>query len=292
MTVESRDPITAAALTAHSVFKRYRRGGWALRDVSLEIAAGSITALVGPNGAGKTTLIRIWVGFERTTRGSAQVLGADPWRERQRTTAHVGYIPQHPTLYDGLSVAGHIDLASYLRQGFDRDASLARLHTLGIDPNARAGELSGGQRAQVGLVLALGTNADVFLLDEPLASLDPLARRDFLTVLVATVRELHATTILSSHALSDIEAICDRLILLDGGRVRFDSSVTQALEEHSVADESTDLVHADGAIGSFADLRGRRSVLLRGPIQQRSVPGVRAATLEEVVMGYLARERK
>jgi ABC-2 type transport system ATP-binding protein len=159
--------------------KRYRRGVWALQGIDLALPAGGITALVGPNAAGKSTLIKTWVGFEKPTRGSARVAGIDPWRDRSAALAHFGYVTQSPSLYDGLTVEDHLDLARQLRPSFDRDYARRRMSELDIPLDRQGRDLSGGQQAQVALALALGTRAPILLLDEPLASLDPLARREF-----------------------------------------------------------------------------------------------------------------
>ena len=177
------------ALEAHGIGKRYRRGRpWALRDVDLAIPAGSITALVGPNGAGKSTLIKGYVGFERPTEGRL-LAGVDPWKDRGAAVRRIGYVPQAASLYRELTVSDHLAMAARWRDGFDRRAAELRLDQLDIPLDARADELSGDQQAQVGLAIALGTRAPVLLLDEPLASLDPLARREFLHVMVDAVRK-------------------------------------------------------------------------------------------------------
>ena len=133
-------------LEARGLAKRYRRGVWALGGIDLAIPAGGVTALVGPNAAGKSTLLKTWVGFERPTRGGATVMGLDPWRQRSAALANIGYVPQSPALYDGLSVEDHLDLAIQLRRGFDRDAARVRLDQLGIPRGAGARSLSGGGR--------------------------------------------------------------------------------------------------------------------------------------------------
>lgn len=279
MTVTDGAPV----LEARGLAKRYRRGPfggvWALREIDLEVAAGGITALVGPNAAGKSTLIKTWVGFEKATRGSAAVMGLDPWRQRSKALANVGYVPQSPALYDGLSVADHLDFAVQLRPGFDRAYAAERLVQLGIPLDAGARSLSGGQQAQVALALALGTRAPILLLDEPLASLDPLARREFLHVLTDAVRNDGTTTLLSSHIVTDVEQACDRLIVLGVGQVLLHDSVANALAGHAIsASERTD------AVASFGAPDGSRIWLVRGA-------GDRPATLDEVVLGYLASAR-
>jgi ABC-2 type transport system ATP-binding protein len=273
--------MTESILEAHDLAKRYRRGVWALTGIDLEIPPGGITALVGPNAAGKSTLIKTWVGFERPTRGSVKVAGIDPWQDRAAALDHIGYVPQSPALYDGLSVEDHLDMAVLLRPTFDRTLARERLDQLGIPRDAGARTLSGGQQAQVALALALGTRADVLLLDEPLASLDPLARREFLHVLTDAVREHGATALLSSHIVTDVEQACDRLIVLGVGQVLLQASVSEALNAHRVAGAA----EAVGpVVATFAGPSGERLSL------QRDGDG-RPATLEEIVLGYLASTR-
>jgi ABC-2 type transport system ATP-binding protein len=268
-----------AVLEARGLAKRYRRGVWALGGIDLELPAGGITALVGPNAAGKSTLLKTWVGFEKPTRGSAAVMGLDPWRQRSQALAKLGYVPQSPALYDGLSVDDHLDLAVQLRPGFDRAHARERLDQLGIPRGAGARNLSGGQQAQVSLALALGTRAPILLLDEPLASLDPLARREFLHVLTDAVRDGGATTLLSSHIVTDVEQSCDRLIVLGVGQVLLHDTVANAMASHAISTSD----RAD-AIAAFAAPDGSRIWLVRGA-------GDRPATLDEVVLGYLASAR-
>ena len=269
------DPV----LEARGLAKRYRRRVWALGGIDLALPAGGITALVGPNAAGKSTLIKTWVGFERPTRGSVRVAGIDPWKDRTRALAHLGYVPQSPALYDGLSVEDHLDLARQLRPSFDRDYARNRLAQLDIPADRGGRELSGGQQAQVALALALGTRAPILLLDEPLAALDPLARREFLHVVTDAVRGDGATALLSSHIVTDVEQACDRLIVLGVGRILLHDSVASALAAHSIS--STE--HPD-AVASFGAPDGSRIHLVHGTAD-------RPATLEEVVLGYLASGR-
>ena len=277
------------ALEAHDLAKRYGRRTWALTGIDLAIPEGGITALVGPNAAGKSTLIKTWVGFERPTRGHVTVGGIDPWKDRSSVLGLVGYVPQSPALYDGLSVEDHLDLAVLLRPDFDRAYARQRLDQLGIPANQGAKSLSGGQQAQVALALALGTRARILLLDEPLASLDPLARREFLHVLTDAVRTEGATALLSSHIVTDVEQACDRLVVLGVGRILLHDTVTDALATHWLATNGAASL-AGEAIGSFGGPSGERLTLLR---QSTPAAGsdLRPASLEEVVLGYLASGR-
>ncbi|MEO8570224.1 MAG: ABC transporter ATP-binding protein [Chloroflexota bacterium] len=277
-------------LETHDIGKRYGRRRWALRHVDIAVPDGSITALVGPNGSGKSTLLKAWVGFEKPTEGYLLVDGVDPWKDRGGAIERIGYVPQAPSLYRELTVADHVTLARTLRPGFDPSVAHRRLVDLDIPLTSRADELSGGQQAQVGLALALGTRAPVLLLDEPLASLDPLARREFLHVLVDAVRANGATALLSSHVITDIEQACDRLLVLGAGMTLLDLSVAGAIAEHVVAEAP-----APGApprpvvgtvIGVFPGPAGERLSLVRGDTRDG-----RPATLEEVVLGHLAAAR-
>jgi ABC-2 type transport system ATP-binding protein len=271
----SGDPV----LTTRALAKRYGRRTWALTGIDLDIPQGGITALVGPNAAGKSTLIKTWVGFERPTRGGVTVAGIDPWRDRAGALGYLGYVPQSPALYDGLSVADHLDLARQLRPSFDREYARARLAQLDIPADRGARSLSGGQQAQVALAMALGTRAPILLLDEPLASLDPLARREFLHVVTDAVRGDGATALLSSHIVTDVEQACDRLIVLGVGRVLLHETVASALGAHSISTTE----HPD-AVASFGAPDGSRIYLVRGTAD-------RPASLDEVVLGYLASGR-
>jgi ABC-2 type transport system ATP-binding protein len=274
------------SLQAEGVGKRYRRGRpWALRDVDLAIPRGTITALVGPNGAGKSTLIKGFVGFERPTAGRLLVEGVDPWRDRAAALRRIGYVPQAASLYRELTVGDHLALAQRFRPDFDRPAAELRLGQLEIPLEAPADELSGGQQAQVGLAIALGTHAPVLLLDEPLASLDPLARREFLHVMVEGVREAGATALLASHVITDIEQACDRLLVLGSGRRLLDVSIAEAKASHRVVDD-VPLVDVGRLVGQFPDPEGRTVALV-----EATEGSGRPATLEEVVLGHLAAGR-
>ncbi|MCY7417082.1 MAG: ABC transporter ATP-binding protein [Chloroflexi bacterium] len=272
----------APVLEAMGASKRYRRGGsWALRDVDLSIAPGTITALVGPNGAGKSTIIRSWIGFEGLTGGSVRVMGIDPQTDRAGAVNNIGYVSQSTALYRGLTVGDHLALAGTLRHGFDADAAEERLDQLAIPLSQKAGSLSGGQAAQVALCIALGTRAPVLLLDEPLASLDPLARHDFLNLLVSAVRERGATALLSSHIVSDVQAACDHLVVLGNGRVTLQAPIAQAVEEHRLMPVGS--APAGSLVADFARPGGGTIALVRS-----SDPAFPAPTLEELVMGYLS----
>jgi ABC-2 type transport system ATP-binding protein len=274
-----------AILETNDVGKRYGRRNWVIRHVDIAVPDGSITALVGPNGSGKSTLLKAWIGFERPSEGRVLVDGIDPWRARAAGLMRIGYVPQAPSLYRELTVEDHVRLAGTLRPGFDADLARRRLDDLDIPWTSRADQLSGGQQAQVGLALALGTRAPVLLLDEPLASLDPLARREFLHVLVRSVRADGVTVLLSSHVITDIEQACDRLLVLAAGRALLDLPIAGAIAEHRVLPAGTERGRGT-VVGTFPGPEGERLDLVAGDPAHG-----RAATLEEVVLGHLASAR-
>jgi len=286
-----------AVLEAHGFGKRYRRRTWALRHVDLTVPEGTITALVGPNGSGKSTLIRSWIGFERATEGRLVTGGIDPQKDRKKAVERVGYVPQSPSLYRDLTIAYHIVLAETLRAGFDGTMAAGYVERLSIPLRAKAGELSGGEQAQVGLALALATRAQILLLDEPLASLDPLARREFLHLMVEAVRAAGATALLSSHVITDIEQACDRLIVLGKGHTLLDLSIGEALAHHRIVEapgiEAASLAGSNAVVGSFPAPAGEPLSLVRVAVvaPAGTEPLGRPATLEEVVIGHLAAGR-
>src|SRR5438309_3746865 len=208
----------SAALTATGLSKRYGHR-WALRDCSLEIPQGRVAALVGPNGAGKTTLLHLAAGLLRPTDGTVSVFGGTPGRDLD-LLPEIGFMAQDVPLYRSFTVGEMVEFGRRTNVRWDSDLAVARLRRAGIDFAQRAGTLSGGQRAQVALALAFGKQPRLLLLDEPLASLDPLARREFLQVLMEGVAEDGVTVVLSSHVITDLERVCDYLILLSSSRTQ------------------------------------------------------------------------
>ena len=220
----------SAVLQAEGLSKRYRRR-WALTDCTLSIPSGRVVGLVGPNGAGKTTLLNIAVGLLPPTRGHIDVLGAAPARG-PAALARVGFMAQETPTYSTLSVADHLRVGAHLNPGWDRELAEDRIAQLGLDPAQRAGKLSSGQRAQLALTVAVAKRPELLILDEPVASLDPLARREFLQSLMEVVADQGMTVVLSSHLIADLERVCDHLIILVASRVRLAGDVDRLLATH------------------------------------------------------------
>lgn len=277
-------PSTRASLSARDVVKRYRGGSTpALDGVTLDVPTGALTALVGPNGAGKSTLMRAWLGFERVDRGHVRVTGVDPAADPATALAQVAYVPQGSSLYRDLTVRDHLALAGCFRPSFDTAMAVERLSRIQVPLSRKIASLSGGQQAQVSLALALATRAPILLLDEPLASLDPLARREFMLALMTSVRSDGRTAVLSSHVVADVEEAADRLVLIVDGQIRLDLDATEVVHTHAIKDTATQEV-----VAVIPSLRGRDRTIVRTP------PGSDAErpTLEDVVMAYLLASRR
>jgi ABC-2 type transport system ATP-binding protein len=217
-------------IEARGLGKRYR-SRWALADCTLSVPAGSIVGLVGPNGAGKTTLLHLVTGLLAPTTGTIEVAGGRPADSRTQL-ARVGFVAQDAPVYAGLSVADHLRLGAHLNPRWDAGLATERIGKLRLDPRQRAGRLSGGQRAQLALTLAIAKRPQLLILDEPVASLDPLARRDFLQDLAEATADHQMSVVLSSHLVSDLERACNYLIVLASGRVQLAGPVTGLLAAH------------------------------------------------------------
>jgi ABC-2 type transport system ATP-binding protein len=218
------------ALHASGLGKRYRQR-WALSDCSLQIPEGRVAGLVGPNGAGKSTLLNLAVGLLTPDAGTVTVLDGQPGSGPAQL-AQVGFVAQDTPVYAGLSVADHLRLGAHLNPGWDAAYAAARVERLDLDPGQRAGKLSGGQRAQLALTLALAKRPRLLILDEPVASLDPLARREFLQDLMEAVAEWEVSVILSSHLVNDLERVCDYLVVLAASRVQIAGDVDALIASH------------------------------------------------------------
>ncbi|HJT38526.1 MAG TPA: ABC transporter ATP-binding protein, partial [Actinomycetota bacterium] len=174
------------ALEAQGLSKRYGKK-WALENCTFELPSGSIAGLVGPNGAGKTTLLHIAVGLLEQTNGSIRILGEQPGD--RDVLSRVGFVAQDTPLYKSFSVGEMISFGAHMNDSFDTALARQRMERFEIPLDQRAGSLSGGQRAQLALALAFAKRPEILLLDEPLASLDPLARREFLQILMEGIAD-------------------------------------------------------------------------------------------------------
>ena len=220
----------SAVLSARGLGKRYGRR-WALSECDLDVPAGHVVGLVGPNGAGKTTLIHLAVGLLTPSAGTIDVLGNRP-SDNPAQLAQVGFVAQDTPTYARLTVDDHLAMGAHMNPGWDAAMARRRIEDLDLDPKQRAGTLSGGQRAQLALTLAVAKRPAFLILDEPVASLDPLARREFLQSLMEVVVEQGVSVVLSSHLVADLERVCDYLVVLVSSRVQVAGEVDELLSSH------------------------------------------------------------
>jgi ABC-2 type transport system ATP-binding protein len=278
-------------LEADGLGKRYRRR-WALRDCTLAIPEGHVVGLVGPNGAGKSTLLQLAVGLLASSAGSIKVLGKQPGDDAVQLN-RVGFVAQDTPLYAGLSVADHLHLGRKLASHWDADFATRRISEVQLDPHQRAGTMSGGQRAQLALTLALAKRPELLLLDEPVASLDPLARRDFLRGLMEVVAEHETAVVLSSHLVADLERVCDYVIILAAARVQLAGEVEDLLAtHHRLIGPRRDLrtlpSNQDVIEESHTDRSSTVLVRTDHPILDPSWT-VERVTLDDLVLAYMGR---
>jgi ABC-2 type transport system ATP-binding protein len=291
MNPEGSTQMTDTAIETDGLGKRYGRT-WALSDCSLRLPAGKIAALVGPNGAGKTTLLHLAVGLLKPDAGTVRVFGRSP-RDDIDALADIGFVAQDTPLYRDFSAADLVTMGGKLNRRWDSAFARARLADLDIPLGRPVGKLSGGQRAQVALALALAKRPRLLLLDEPIAALDPLARREFMQTLMGALSDFETTVLLSSHLLADLERACDYLIVLQTAHVQLAGEVEQLLSEHRTMIGPR--VDAGAAIPGVASVirashTDRQSTLLArldAPIDP-TVWTSHEIGLEDLVLAYLA----
>ena len=282
-----------AVLETHGLGKKYGRR-WALHDCTLAVPGGRVVGLVGPNGAGKTTLLHLAVGLLAPTSGTITVLGGLP-ADGPSQLGRVGFVAQDTPTYARLSVAQHLRMGAWLNPNWDRALAESRIEQLDLDPRQRAGSLSGGQRAQLALTLAIAKRPELLLLDEPVASLDPLARREFLQHLMEVVAAHEVTVVLSSHLVADLERVCDYLIVLTASHVQLAGEVDTLLSSHrrlsgprrdpDTLPESLEVIEE-----SHTDKQSVLLVRTEDPILDPAWT-VKPVTMDDLVLAYMGQAR-
>ncbi|HMD94499.1 MAG TPA: ABC transporter ATP-binding protein [Trebonia sp.] len=279
-----------AVIETQGLGKRYRRL-WALADCTLSVPAGHVVGLVGPSGAGKTTLLSLAAGMLTPSAGTIEVLGGRP-AAGPAQLARVGYLAQDAPVYAGLTVADHLKLGARLNPVWDAGLARGRIEQLDLDPRQKAGTLSGGQRAQLALTLAVAKRPELLILDEPVASLDPLARREFLQDLMESVAEQDLSVVLSSHLISDLERVCDYLIVLVGSRIRVAGPVEELLAAHHLlSGPRRDPGSLPGGMevisASHTDVQSTLLVRSSDPVMDPAWT-LSEVTLEDLVLAYMS----
>ncbi|HXZ99102.1 MAG TPA: ABC transporter ATP-binding protein [Candidatus Binatia bacterium] len=251
----------------------------ALDHLDLTVRCGEVHGFLGPNGAGKTTTIRVLLGLLRRDGGEARLLGGDPWRDAAALHRRLAYVPGEVNLWPNLTGGEVIDLLGALRGGLDRARRSQLVERFELDPTKRCRAYSKGNRQKVALVAALAADVELYLLDEPSSGLDPLVAATFQDV-VRERRQAGKTILLSSHILSEVEALCDRLTIIRAGRAV--ESGTFAELRHLT--RTTVSVETARPIGSIAGLPGVHGLSLDGSRAQFGVdPGGLNGVLQHLV---------
>ncbi|MFI5523924.1 ABC transporter ATP-binding protein [Streptomyces platensis] len=279
------------AIEAEGLGKRYGRG-WALRDCSFRLPAGHICALVGPNGAGKSTFLGTATRLVQPTTGTLKLFGvpvSDP-----AVLSRVAFLAQDKPLYPRFTVAETLRLGRELNPRWDQALAERIVRSGKVPLSARVGTLSGGQRTRVAFALAFGKRPELLLLDEPMSDLDPLARHELSGLLMAEAAEHGTTVLMSSHMLSEIEVMCDYLVVLAEGRLRMAGRTEDLIPAHLLV---TGVAEGDdGVPGELhrhhtvveSRVTGRQfSALVRsgGPFSDSWE--VLSPSMEEVLLAYL-----
>jgi ABC-2 type transport system ATP-binding protein len=284
-----------SAVKTEGLGKIYR-SFWALKDCSINVPKGSVSALVGPNGAGKTTLLKLLVSLSNPNAGSAIVLGKSP-SQKPEYISEIGYLAQEIPMYSNLNAKEHIEIGQHLNSDWDSELATSRLNELAIPLDRPVGKLSGGQRAQVALGLALAKKPKLLLLDEPVAALDPLARVDFLKSLAQAVTDAEGelTVVMSSHLLADLERVCDHIIILASGETQLCDDIVKVLNSHKllVGKHRDSVSSGEYSIIQQTDTPKETTLLVRlnNDKFHDSNWHARDVDIEEIVLAYMGQKR-
>ena len=282
------------ALETHALSKDYGRAS-ALKDCSLKVPLGTVTGLVGPNGAGKSTLLNLAMGLLTPSQGEILVCGYHPVKEAKALLPKVGFVAQDHALYKSFTVREMLAVGQRLNAHWDESFAFQRLSQLEIPLQLQVSKLSGGQQAQVALIMALAKRPELLLLDEPVASLDPLARREFQQLLMNAVAEEGLTVILSSHNVADLERFCDYLVILSSAHVQVEGYVEKLLKTHKLLIGPRDRAHSmlekhPVITSSFTEKQATLLVNLQFPLHDPAW-GIQDVSLEDLILAYLTQTK-
>lgn len=276
-------PAPAPLVETTSLVKRFGRAT-ALEGLDLSVAEGEVHGFLGPNGAGKSTTIRVLLGLIRATSGSAQVFGLDPWRDSVRIHRDIAYVPGDVSLWPGLTGGEAIDLLTFLRGGADAALCATLIDEFEFDPRKKARTYSKGNRQKVALIAAFARPARLYILDEPSSGLDPVMEAVFRRQ-IERVRADGATVLLSSHILSEVEELCDRVTIIRSGVVVESGTLgdLRHLSRTSIRVAGLDA----SAVAAMAGVNDVRTVAdaLEFEVDAEAVPAVLAALSTHPVTG-------
>ena len=245
----------------HEVYRAYTRGADILRGLSLEVEEGQVVGLLGKNGAGKTTLLRLAMGMLEPQRGSVRVFGLDPRKQAVEVKRRVGYVSEEQILPTFLRVSQVIDLHRGLFPTWDPALAERLTERFQVPLRSKIKTLSKGQARQVALLCAVAHRPQLLLLDEPAGGLDPAARREFLETSIQLLNEEGTTILFSSHHMTDVERLADRIVMIHDGEVLIDTGLDDLRENYCLA-----MVPHNGRItrGRLSEVEGCLGVRRRG----------------------------
>lgn len=278
------------ALETNQLGRRYMLS-WALRHCSLRIPEGAVAGLVGPNGAGKSTLIRMAAGITSPSEGEVSVFGESADPNSASFLAKVAYLDQVRPLYKRMRVGDLLRWGRQLNATWDDASARRNLHDLDIPLESKVAVLSGGQQAQVALAVCMAKSSPFLLLDEPFASLDPLARQGVAQLLLDSVADKGTTVLLSSHVVSELEPICDYLVILSKSHVQVSASTESLLATHRIL-----IGPVSEGLSATVDVISSKTAGRQLTLLVKGNPGalgdgwqVLEPSLEEIVLAYLAK---
>ena len=275
--------MTGTALEARDLGKQYRKV-WALMDCTFSLPAGKVVALVGANGAGKSTLMSIAAGLLPATAGDIRVDG------------RAVLLAQDKPLYRNFSVADMLGFGRHMNRVWDQQRARNWLDAFDIPRDRPCGKLSGGQQTQVAMAVALGARPDVLLLDEPLANLDPVARREVTGELLAEVADCGMTVILSTHVVAELAGVGDHLLLLGRGRCRLEGDVEELISQHvRLIGPACDAPPVDGTVVQAVHSERQSTFLVRTLLGHQTPVAApwqaQPVSLEDLVLAYLKQKK-
>ncbi|SFO08783.1 ABC transporter ATP-binding protein [Amycolatopsis rubida] len=284
----------------HKAFGRVK----ALDGLDLQVPAGEVHGFLGPNGAGKSTTIRVLLGLLRADAGEVRLLGGDPWRDAASLHHRLAYVPGDVNLWPNLSGGEVIDLLGRLRGGLDQKRREELVERFDLDPRKKGRTYSKGNRQKVAIVAALASTVDLLLLDEPTSGLDPLMEATFQEV-IQEERAQGRTVLLSSHILAEVEALCDKVSIIRGGRT-VESGTLAELRHLTRTSITAELAGPPNGLAKLADVHDLKmeGTRVRFDVETRSLEdalrqltqiGVRSLesrppTLEELFLRHYADE--
>ena len=230
--------MTDAPIELQGIVKSYGKKQ-VLTGLDLSVPKGSVLGLLGTNGSGKTTLIKCALGLIRPQQGAARLLGEDSWTLSGEAKARIGYVPQVINLYPWMKVRHLIDYTAAFYSNWNDELVARFVKDWSIPLDDRIGPLSVGQLQKVAILLALGHDPDLLILDEPAASLDPLARRQFLQTIIDLAEPGKRTVLFSTHITSDLERVADRVAILKSGRIAWQGLIEELKEQTHVSLEDS-----------------------------------------------------